>query len=200
MEGQQPDLGRQKDIFVFVCLFLQVVPSRARLCQPAREANGGVSIDPAPSPSHNHVDCRISSSIAGQCSQEPDGRCCVAHAGGHKHWCFSRRSWENGRQRDEETGGAAVWYGVLFVAAWLETTQNTSAGVFFLARIALSTVEYGIPCAMHAIYACVVPKLKGLWFVARARMFRLDIPRALIGCFSFHTTSNETAEPAWRTL
>lgn len=147
--------SRQAKGYFCVCLSLPLPGSISRLAcasRQTREANGGTLIDPAPSPSHNHVDCRISSSITGQSSQEPDWRRCVAHAGGHKH-CASP-SWklgENGRQREEETGGAAVWYGVLFVAAWLETTQNTSAGVFFLARIALSTVEYGIPCAMHAI-------------------------------------------------
>jgi hypothetical protein len=47
MWKEEPDLGRQKDIFVLFVSFFQFHLELA--CQPAREANREVSIDPTPS-------------------------------------------------------------------------------------------------------------------------------------------------------
>jgi hypothetical protein len=103
------------------------------------------STQPHHSPSHNHIDCRISSFIT-EGSQEPGWRRCCSARGMAQTLCFSDNLAGRAGASATRTGGAAVWYGVLFVAAWLETTQNTSAGV---SRRPDCVIHCGIPCAMQ---------------------------------------------------
>lgn len=170
-----PRSRQAKGYFCVVCLSLPPRPSSiSRLASASRqrEANGGGSIDPAPSPSHNHVDCRISSSTYHR-PEFPGARLaalCSARGMGTNIVLFSEKLGERTGVRKRAAPRFLVWRFIRCRVIGNHTKHKRWR--LLLARIALSTVEYGIPCAMHAI-CCVVPKLKGLWFVARARMFRL---------------------------
>lgn len=134
---------------VFVCLFLQV-PSQARLCQPAREANGGTSIDPTPSPSHNHVDCRISSSTYHR-PEFPGARLaalCSARGMAQTFVLLLREAGRTGaRQR------AAPRFGMVFYSlprGWKPHKTQALASFFSPGlRYPQWNMEYRVPCMQY---------------------------------------------------
>jgi hypothetical protein len=152
------------------------------------------STQPHHSPSHNHIDCRISSFITDG-FQEPDWRRCVAHAGWHKH-CASQTTWL-GERAPARRERAAPRFGMVFYSlprGW--KPHKTQALASLVARIALSTVEYRVRCNMLLRRT----ETEGpLVCCARSDVSSRHLTRTHRLTFT-PTPANETAEPAWRTL